>query len=370
MDYPETLNEHSALQILLGVLDSIHDAIVTINTSHTVVFYNKKAEEVFGFKKEEVIGKDLSRIMSHNCAKDHKAAVKRYIETGIPKLIGQHSEIVATRKGNIPFPAEISFYVSKLGEEIYFTAIVKDLTETKDIEERLTACENLAGLGRMLAEVTHELKNPLMSIGGFARQLKKYITDEIGERKLEIILKEVERVEGLIRDLREYHLVKPPLKTQLDLNKLLREVIELFSPIHKDSKITFKTQLAEEPLLVYGNKERLKQVFLNLIQNAFDAVDEGGVIEVTSKAQEGKAVVEIRDSGCGLTEEELKRIFEPFYTTKPKGTGLGLCIAKRIVEEHQGDEIRVESEKGKGTTFRIGLPLITKSDPNLDANQY
>lgn len=367
---PAFLKEENALKILLGVLDSIHDAIVTIDSSHKVLFYNKRAEEIFGYTREEVIGNDLSTIMSHNCARDHRSAVKRYLETGVSKLMNQHSEIIAVRKGNIPFPASITFYITKVEDETYFTAVIKDLSEAKDMEERLSACEAMAGLGRMLAEVTHELRNPLMSIGGFARQLRKYVTDEVGEKKLQIILKEVERLEGLIRDLKEYHLAKEPPKADVDLVPLLREVVELFSPALKEIRATIDLRLLDEALVVFGNKDRLKQVFINVIQNALDAVDEGGLVQVIAQKEGEKAIVEVIDNGIGLTEEEVAKVFEPFYTTKPKGTGLGLCISKKIIEEHHGDSIEVRSEKGKGTTVRIGLPLKDSSSLGKDGNSH
>lgn len=363
MNYPAQLTKENVLNIILGVLDSINDAIVTIDSSHKVILFNQKAEQIFGYSKEEVVGKDLTTIMSHNCARDHRAAVKRYLNTGIPKLIGLHSEIVATRKGNIPFPASITFYVSKLDGETYFSAIIKDLTEIKDMEERLTVCQNLAGLGRMVAEVTHELKNPLMIIGGFARQLKKYIRDESGEKKLEIILKEIERLEVLIRDLKEYHMVKIQSKSQVDINPLIQEVTELFSQTARELNISLRLNLSEGGLRISGNRERLKQVFINLIQNAIDAVNEGGIVQISSRKEGEKALVEIEDNGCGMTEDDMAKIFEPFYTTKPKGTGLGLCVTRKIIEEHEGSDISVESEKGKGTRFRISFPLLDETLP-------
>jgi len=359
MYYPDSLTKTELFEILMGVLDSINDAIVTIDNNHTIIFFNKKAEEIFGYKREDVLGKDLTTIMSHNCAKDHKKAFQKYLETRIPTKIGFHNEIIAVRKNGEPFPAEISFSVSNTTDKDYFTAIIRDLSDAKEIESRLLACENLANIGRITAEVAHEIKNPLVSIGGFARQLKKSITDEDASRKLDIIVKEVSRLERLLKDLREYRRPKTTEKEKLDINHLLQELKEFLEPTLKEANVEIELQLSHGPLLVMGNKNRLRQAFLNLLNNAIEALGERGKVIVTTRAQGQKIFVEIMDNGCGLTEDEKSKIFEPFYTTKPMGTGLGLCVVKNIIEEHDGDEIIVESKKGEGTKVTIALPLST-----------
>jgi|YNPBryantNP2012_1023418.scaffolds.fasta_scaffold00855_17 PAS domain S-box-containing protein len=359
MYYPDSLTEQQLLEILIGALDSIHDAIVTIDSAHTIIFFNKKAEEIFGYKREDVIGKDLSTIMSPNCAKDHKRAVARYLETRIPTRIGMHNEITAVRKNGEPFPAEISFFVSRSNDRDYFTAIIRDLSDSKEIESRLLACENLANIGKITAEVAHEIKNPLISIGGFARQLKRSITDEDASRKLDIIVKEVARLERLLRDLREYRKPRTQEKQKLNVNLILQELKEFLEPTLMEANAKIDLHLSQEPLWTIGNKDRLRQAFLNLFQNAIEALVDEGRIVVKTGVQGQKIFVEITDNGCGLTEEEKKRIFDPFYTTKPMGTGLGLCVVKNIVEEHNGDEIVVESKKGEGTKVVISLPLAT-----------
>jgi len=155
-------------------------------------------------------------IMSPTCSRDHHQAVARYIKTGVPRRIGHHTEIMAVRKNGEPFPRTYPFQFSRADGMLYFTAIVRDLTETKALQERINRAERLAELGRVVAEISHEIKNPLMMIGGFARQLAKENKDERSATKLNIIVNEVQRLEGLLREMRDFY---PPATSGPERNR-------------------------------------------------------------------------------------------------------------------------------------------------------
>ena len=191
--------------ILREATENTNEGFVTIDEHHQVIIFNKAAEKIFGYSREEVMGKDLGLILSRECETGHKQAVSRFLETRESKLIGHQTEFVTTRKNGEKFPLSISFSVSKVEGKIYFTGIIRDVSETKALQEQIAKSERLAALGQLVAEITHEIKNPLMMIGGFARQLSRTIQDEKSQSKLKIITDEVQRLENLIQELKEVY---------------------------------------------------------------------------------------------------------------------------------------------------------------------
>lgn len=345
------------LSILEAAVENTNDAFVTIDQNHKVVFFNRAAEKIFGYSREEVVDRDLNAIMSPECSRNHRAAVKRYVRTKNPRRIGHGTEIDAIRKNGETFPAEISFSVSELEGSLYFTGIVRDLTETKALQEEIQKSERLAALGQLVAEITHEIKNPLVMIGGFARQLLKGNLDEKTQTKLNIIVDEVSRLEGLLQELREFYLQRTLKLEEVDINHLLQDVFSLVEYDCKEKQIHLEFNPNKGPVTVEGDREKLKQVFLNLINNSIDAMEKKGRLTVETVLSGGLATITLADDGCGIPERYKEKIFSPFFTTKKHGTGLGLGITKRIIEEHQGSSLTVESEEGKGTVFKITMPV-------------
>ena len=353
-------NSHSfeQLHILREAVESTNEGFVTIDEDHRVIFFNKAAEKIFGYSREEVLGRDLATIMAPTCARDHKGAVERYLKTGKGRTIGHERELLATRKNGEQFPAEISFSVTVLNGRHFFTGLVRDLTETKQLQEKLLQSERLAALGQLVAEITHEIKNPLVTIGGFARQIASTTADEKTAKKLDIIVSEVRRLEDLISDLREYYLPRSLELGPVDIRDLLVEIKSMLKPASAKKNIRISAELDKKCGPVIGDKDRLKQVFLNLMKNALEAAEKNGHIHLEVKAVGDKAKVSITDDGPGISPEEQAKIFHPFFTTKAHGSGLGLCVTKRIVDEHPGGSIKVISQEGKGTTFEVTLSLF------------
>jgi two-component system sensor kinase FixL len=355
-------NEIKELSVLQGAVENTNEAFVTIDQNHKVLFFNRAAERIFGYSREEVIGHDLDIIMSPSCSRDHRRAVARFVATKQPKRIGHATELIATRKNGETFTANISFSVAEVDGAMYFTGIVTDLTETKTLQERISRSERLAALGKVVAEINHEIKNPLMMIGGFTRQLVRQTEDAKSLEKLNIIVSEVGRLENLLKELREAYLPRPLNMEEISVIELLKEVGDL---IHNDceiSRISLILKPEGERTLIRGDKARLKQVLLNLVKNAMEAMEGGGELSLESRLRGRKMEITVADTGCGIPSQDLEKIFKSFYTTKPHGTGLGLSISKSIIEEHPGGSFSVESEKGKGTRFKISLPVIQSTD--------
>ncbi len=287
----------------------------------------------------------------------HRDYVRRYMATRDAHVIGKHVQLKAERKNGEEFPISISFSVADIGGNLYFTGIVRDISEYVDLEEKLRQNERLAAVGNTVSQIVHEIKNPLMIIGGFAQQLLKAQTlDAKGVQKLTIIAEEVSRLESLMAEMRDYS--RPPtLKRQTGkIDTLLQEVFNLYTEALKEKHIVL-TLAPAEPLPAYNlDYQQLKQVLVNLVKNASEAMPAGGAITMSVKRLPPNLEITVADTGEGMPPDVAGNIFTPYFTTKSKGSGLGLAISRNIVRAHGGD-IEVESQPGQGSVFTIKLPL-------------
>jgi PAS domain S-box-containing protein len=349
--------QNQEMVILKNAVENTNEAFVTIDENHTVLFFNRAAEEIFGYSRKEVIGRDLNVIMLPSCSRNHRQAVTRYVKTRIPGRIGHETEMVASRRNGTTFPASISFSVTEVNGRLFFTGIVRDMTEKKALQEQIIRSERLSALGQLAAEITHEIKNPLMLIGGFAQQLIRVIDDEKHLQKLNIITDEVTRLEKLLTDLREFHLPKTLASEKVDLKELFQEIYFMVKDDCEKKNIRTELKIDDKALLVTGDRYSLKQVFLNLFKNSMDAMEHGGVLSIQTSLIGNQVEITVADEGCGIPEQDKEKIFSPFFTTKKHGTGLGLCISKRIIEEHLNGSLSMKSKEKKGTSFTISLPV-------------
>ncbi len=344
-------------EIHSGILDTATDAIVTINEDHIIVGFNRGAENIFGFSREEALGQDLSIIIPPPYKHEHRGYVRRYIATRRPHLIGKHVQLNAQRRDGSEFPMSISFSVAEVREELYFTGIVRDITDYKLMEERLLQSERLAAVGNTVSHIAHEIKNPLAIIGGFARQLQKSPNlDEPGQHKLDIIVEEVGRLEGMIAEMRDF--VKRPKahKEPADVEALIDEVVDLFEDTLQGQNVTLRRERTPETPNLRFDRQQIHQVLINLVKNALEAMPRGGELTVATRVMGPNLEISISDTGQGMTPEVKANIFTPYFTTKEKGTGLGLAICQNILAEHGGC-LSADSVPGQGSTFTIQIPL-------------
>ncbi len=344
-------------EINSGVLLSGTDGIVTINEQHQIVGYNLGAEKIFGYPRQEALGKDLSIIIPPPHKEKHRDYVRRYIATRSPHVIGKHVQLTAQRRDGSEFPISISFSVAEVQGDLYFTGIIRDISEYKRMEERLVQSERLAAVGNTVSHIAHEIKNPLAIIGGFARQLQKSPgLDDKGRHKLGIIMEEVSRLEGMIAAMRDFVRRPSAKKEPGDIEMLLDEMVDLFEETFREQHITLKREKAPAAPQVSFDRQQMHQVLLNLFQNALEAMPHGGELTLANRVKGDNLEVSISDTGQGMTPEVKASIFQPYFTTKEKGTGLGLAICQNIVEEHGGCII-ADSAPGQGSTFTIQIPL-------------
>lgn len=225
------------------------------------------------------------------------------------------------------------------------------------VEEELRRSERLAALGKMAAGVAHELRNPLSSIKGLALVLKSRFTEDNRDRETATILvQEVERLNRSISELLDYARPQKLRKVQVDLKMLLQKSVSLISMDAEAARIVTTTTFQSSLPLVFADDDKLQQVFLNLFLNGIQAMEGGGLltIDVSSTKQIIKIVVS--DTGCGISKENLEKVFDPYFTTKPEGTGLGMAMSSKIVEEH-GGVMRIESKENLGTSVIVEIPL-------------
>ncbi len=235
--------------------------------------------------------------------------------------------------------------------------LIQDLSQVIELEEELRRSERLAALGKMAAGVAHELRNPLSSIKGLALLLKSKFSESSNDRDTaDIMVAEVERLNRSIGELLDYARPGQLRKEMVDLNAIIGKAISLIHIDAEEIGVKIDANLEDDVFQVLADQDKLNQVFLNLFLNSIQAMEEGGILRIITYSSNGEVICRVEDSGCGLDEKSLSKVFDPYFTTKPDGTGLGLAMSAKIVEEH-GGTVEFESEKGTGTTVTVRLPV-------------
>lgn len=305
-------------------------------------------------KEEEIIGSILCRIFEDHEPQDPNCIFRRSIEERIP-LIKKNVEI---KRGEESIPLSLSSTFIYEKERIKgFILMIEDIKEVVALEEQLRRTERLSAIGRIAAHMAHEIKNPLASISVGIEYIYASLQDDDPKKKhLGVILKEISRLDRLIKNLLSFAR-RPPLKRKrVNIKEMIEEILIFYSQEFREKKVDFYLSLSEYELIAYVDEDQMKEVLENLIRNAIESMPEGGKLTLQAGEKTGGIIfISIEDTGIGIEPSELAHIFEPFYTTKKGGSGLGLAIVHRIIEDH-GAKIYVESEKGKGTKFLIEIP--------------
>src|SRR4029077_332090 len=245
--------------------------------------------------------------------------------------------------------------------------ILDDITERMDLEAQLSQADKLSSIGLLAAGVAHEVNTPLAVISSYAQMLSKQLQDDPQKGGLlEKITRQTFRASEIVNNLLNFSRTSGTEFTEVNINKIIADTLALLEHQFKITKIRVEDDLAEHLPLISGNPGRLQQVFLNLFLNARDAMPNGGTLRIATSNGEGISVV-VADTGAGIAQEHIHRIYDPFFTTKAapregqgNGTGLGLSVTYGIIQEHAG-QIRVESRPGRGTTFYLDFPLMRKA---------
>lgn len=346
--------------IVADILSSLGYALVTIDEEFRVVFFNKSAEAVFGYSHSDVVGRHLSLLIPDPDHLIHRGYLDAVLDSRMPAVMGKPRECEIRNSKGEAVPVDVSYSASSTGGRIYVTAIIRDVSGERALERQVRFMEKLADVGRAIAQVVHEIRKPLTVIGGFAKQVEKCETlkdDGKNRRKLDIIIREVQRLDKLLNGLRLISRPRSPSEYRsLVIGEVLAETVELVEPMIRGRQVKLIAEIPDEPLLILGDSDQLKQVFLNLLRNAVEAVDRVGNIRMRMGVEDRRVTVSIEDDGPGIPAEMEDKIFDPFFSTKSKGTGLGLAISHAIIQDH-GGTIHVHSAQPRGTVALVTLPL-------------
>jgi len=246
------------------------------------------------------------------------------------------------------------------GKRMGAMVVFQDITEMKALEEKLRQADRLAALGTLSAGLAHEIKNPLSAIKTFVQLLPQRLESPSFMEKFNITVpREIDRINQLVEDLLELTRRRVRPMATLDVNRLILQVIDLHGEEMEKKHILFEDHLDKTIPPIHGDSERLYRAFSNLVINAIQAMPNGGSLTISSAQELFSSMVKItfRDTGIGMDEKTSENLFNPFFTTKEKGVGLGMALTHKIIEDHRGT-IEVMSEKGKGTTFILALPVV------------
>jgi two-component system sporulation sensor kinase A len=344
----ETLRESEAKYRLIA--ENMSDLIGVLNVDGVALYASPSHKTVLGFPPEHYEGKCVFDLVHP----EDIALVKQRFGTMLETKERTRVEFrYAHFDGHWVFvEAHGTPVIDEYGNVEKVVVVARDITKRKQTEEQLLKSEKLAVVGQLAAGVAHEIRNPMTALKGFLQLISRQAENA---RYCNIMLSELDRINTIVD---EFLMVAKPQVQKFqhnDVRDLLRDVITLMNAQGTMSNVRVSINFDPSIPLVLCDGNRLKQVFINIIKNAIDAMPSGGEIEIQVKNEDNKVFIRFLDNGCGIPEERIPRLGEPFYTTKEKGTGLGLMVSYRIIEAHHGD-IRISSEVNKGTIVEVVLP--------------
>ena len=373
----------AAEERIRSVVDNVVDGIITIDARGGIRSLNPAAERLFGYSRDEVLGRNVSMLMPQPYRAQHDSYVGNYLHTGLARVIGIGREVVGLRKDGSEFPMELAVSEFRIGEERLFTGIVRDITERKRMENALR--ENVQELAErdrqkneFLAMLGHELRNPLAPMRNALHILKSaQATTTMRDRGRDIIERQLDQLVRLVDDLLDVSRIvrgKVELQTAtIDLREPVRRALETAQPVLDAQDHQVDVALPDTPAWVRGDMVRLAQVFANLLTNAAKYTGPHGRIRLSLREEGGHALLSVQDTGAGIPPQLLPRIFELFVQgdRTPEraqgGLGIGLTLVQRLVDLHGGSVHAESAGLGQGSAFVVRLPLAPP--PALSSDQ-
>lgn len=362
---------------LRSILDTIPDAMIVINERGIIQSFSPAAERLFGYAASEAIGQNVKILMPAPYRESHDAYIDRYLQTGERRIIGIGRVVVGERKDGATFPIELAVGEMRSGDQRFFTGFIRDLTERQETETRLQELQaelvhisRLTAMGEMASTLAHELNQPLSAIANYmkgSRRLLEGMADDRTATARDAMDKAAEqalRAGQVIRRLRDFVSRGESERRVESISKLIEEASALALVGAKELGVRVRFQFDPTTDLVLADKVQIQQVLLNLVRNALEAMDGMARRELlirTRPAADNMLEISVADTGSGIPEDVSSQLFQPFFTTKPHGMGVGLSISRTIIEAH-GGQIRVEPNPGGGTVFRLTLRAVTKED--------
>ena len=357
LEIPSAVNSE-----LYSIIDNIPTGVVALDVEGKIVTFNRAAEQITGFKADRVQGKSFDGVFKPDYFQNSELTFKNLAQT--EKTTEVKTQFNRKGKNRVYLSLAVSPVASTPEGKIATVLSLKDITRLNKLEEQANRTGRLAAMGEMAVRIAHEIRNPLGSIELFSTMLKEDLQDFEELKELaEHISSGVKSINNIVSNLLLF--IRPgqqPDRQVLDVQEALKDSIFFAGHLLDEQNIIeVETELTDHPLEISGDLELLKQVFLNLILNAIQAMSKGGRLRISTRKitrQDSTQWAEIRlsDSGCGIATADLSKIFDPFYTTRNKGTGLGLTIVHNITKMHNGS-IDITSCEGDGTECIVTLPL-------------
>ncbi len=334
------------------LISSLPIGLIATDNSEKIILFNTFAQELTGITEDQAFGNNTSVFKSIKGIQEAFHGSDKYKGLQFQKEVQFQSESGEIHTVQLNRMAIIDRGGSFVGSLL----MIQDLSHVKRLEKDLRRSERLAALGKMAAGVAHELRNPLSSIKGLALVLQsKFDPDNRDRETAQILVQEVERLNRSISELLDYARPQQLNKTEVDIHGILNKAVSLLAMDAEASGVAIHLDLAREMGPVLADGDKLNQVFLNLFLNAIQAMTDGGTLSVTTRRIDSSIQIIVADTGCGISSDDLPRVFDPYFTTKPDGTGLGMAMSAKIVEEH-GGTIIFSSTVGIGTSVLLNLP--------------
>ena len=337
-----------------SVLENMTEAVIVVDKEDRITLFNKSAEDLFKVSSEKVIGEDI---------KNFNGGIIAFISSSLKAYSENNSYFEKQLLINEEDKC-LSFGISQVFDpdtiQPNFTIVIKDLTEKRRLEEDAKRNEKLSAMGELASGVAHEIRNPINAIGMIAQRLNKEFSPTSNQNEYlditRLLRNEVNRINKIITQFLGYAKPLELIKKQINVKQYFEEIYHLFEDQAKQKNIKFVLQ-GDVSFKAEFDADLIKQSLMNIIQNAFDAVAKNGQVILSYYKSKTNLIIEIKDNGSGIAQDQLEKIFDLYYTNKKDGNGIGLSISQKIISQHNGT-ISVTSKENQGSTFKIILPLL------------
>lgn len=368
----------SADPLFNALISTMIDGIMVINESAQVQVYNPACERLFGYRPDEVLGHNVDMLMPEPYHSEHDAYLERYRKTDVPHIIGIGREVLGRRKDGSTFPMYLSVGQGEVLGQRIFVGVVSDISERhardkriQDLQSELLHVTRMTAMGEVTSALAHEINQPLTALLNYTSAARHMAASfgEPGVKLLDVLNRAIEQTERaglIIRRLRNFIEKREPPRASENINQVVEDAISLGFSGFRDTGIKWHLKLQPDIPPVLIDKVQIQQIFVNLIRNATEAMSglSKRQLTIATTLDEDGVEISVSDTGTGLPEDVVSRLFHPFVTTKDRGMGMGLSICHTIAEAH-GGRLWLASNGTTGATFTLRLPVGGASEVAL-----
>lgn len=360
-NYRQTQTSLTEIKAFSDILvNNMPVGLLALDREQKVSSLNTPALQILGRSEESIVGLHISRIFPNFVTELMEKLEQE------PRILGEEIQWEKGENKVVPLELNLSLIRDANEEPNGFAILFKDLSEIHRLRSEIARSQHMASIGRLAAGVAHEIRNPLSSIKGFATYFKQRYQDVAGDQETAtIMINEIDRLDRVVSQLLELSRPIKIMPQQTTINEFVQTSTRLIEQKARDYHIDIRMELPKNSKKIHLDRDKISQVLLNIYLNAIDAMEKGGDLIISSLPEEGSNSVKIiiEDSGKGISSERLPKIFDPYFTTKSTGTGLGLAVVHNILEAHQG-KVEVESKLEKGTRFTLTIPDLNPGELN------